>query len=134
MLVGAFGDFAFRSAAADARVTDSGGACTFNALSSTRASRLVTHTTIEGAPVVEFLGLDAETIRLTGQLCAEVSGDVDAVIDRLRALQDGVPRMLTRGSRVYGQYVVRSLTVSEDAWSGDSLAVATYQMDLIRTR
>lgn len=130
MQIGAFGDFVFWSA--DGASAD--GACTFNALSNSRASRLATHATIEGLPVVEFLGLDAETIKLTGQLCAEISGNIDRIIDKLRALQDGKARMLTRGSRVYGKFLVRSIMVSEDVWAGDTLAVASYQMDLIGTR
>lgn len=125
MTVGAFGDFVFA-------VTE--GAATPNALSRARQSRLVTHATIAGAPVVEFLGLDAEVVRLSGVLSAEVCGDVDAVLDGLRALQDGKPHPLTRGSRYFGEFVVRSVTYSEDAWAGSELAVATWSVELVSTR
>lgn len=125
MAIGAFGDFVFAA-------TD--GAATPNALSRARQSRLVTHATVAGAPVVEFLGLDAETVRLSGVLSAEVCGDVDAVLDSLRALQDGKPHPLTRGSRYFGEFVVRSVTYSEDAWAGSELAVASWQIELVSTR
>ena len=124
---GAFGDFVF---AAHAR----GGAVNFSSLSRNRNARMVTHATISGAPVVEVLGIDAETIRLTGTLAADVTGDVDAALDSLRALQDGKPRPLTRGSRYYGLFVVRNFTYSEDRWSGSELAVATWSMELVSTR
>lgn len=126
-VVGAFGDFVFS-------VHDRGGSTTFNALSCTRNSRLVTHTTVEGLPVVEFLGLDAETVKLSGVLSSEISGNVDVALDDLRALQDGIARPLTRGPRYYGLFYVRSFTFSEDRWAGGSLAVATWTMDLIATR
>ena len=124
---GAFGDFVFSA-------HDRGGAVNFNSLNRSRNARMVTHATISGAPVVEVLGIDAETIRITGTLAADVSGDVDAALDSLRALQDGKPRPLTRGSRYYGLFVVRGFTYSEDRWSGSELAVATWSMDLVSTR
>lgn len=127
MGIGAFGDFVFAS-------HDQGGAVTFNALSRTRQTRMVTHATIDGAPIVEVTGIDAETIRLTGVLTAEVTGDVDAALDRLRDLQDGKPHPLTRGTRYYGQFVVRSFQYSEDMWSGSMLSVASWSMELISTR
>lgn len=125
--LGSFGDFVFAA-------HERGGAVNFDALSRTRNSRLVTHATVEGAPIVEFLGVDAETIRLSGVISSEITGDVDAAIDSLRALQDGKPKPLTRGSRYYGLYFVRSFVYSEDAWSGSELAVASWTMELISTR
>ena len=127
MQVGSFGDFVFAS-------HGEGGAATFNALSRTRQSRMVTHATIEDAPIVEFFGIDAETVRLSGVLAADIVGDVDAVLDSLLALQDGKPRVLTRGTRVYGSFIVRSISYSEDAWTGAELAVVSWQMELISTR
>lgn len=127
MVVGSFGDFAFS-------VHERGGAVTFNSLQFSRASRLATHSTIEGLPVVEFLGLDAESVKISGVLSAEISGDLDDIIIRLKELQDGEPRVLTRGDRVYGQFVVKSLSFSEDSWRGSSLASITYTLDLIATR
>ena len=124
---GAFGDFVFAA-------HDRGGAVNFNSLNRNRNTRMVTHATISGAPVVEVLGIDAETIRLTGTLAADVTGDVDAALDSLRALQDGKPRPLTRGSRYYGLFIVRNFTYSEDRWSGSELAVATWSMELVSTR
>jgi len=124
---GAFGDFVFAE-------HDRGGAVNFNSLNRNRNTRMVTHATISGAPVVEVLGIDAETIRLTGTLAADVTGDVDAALDSLRALQDGKPRPLTRGSRYYGLFIVRNFTYSEDRWSGSELAVATWSMELVSTR
>ncbi len=127
MAVGAFGDFVFAA-------HDRGGAVNFDALTRNRTARLVTHATIEGAPIVEMLGLDSEVVQLSGVLSAEMTGDVDAALDSLRALQDGRPHPLTRGSRYYGQFVVRSFRYSEDAWSGSELAVASWSMELVSTR
>lgn len=127
MEIGSFGEFVFSS-------HERGGACTFNALSASRQSRLVSHTTIEGLPVVEFLGLDSESVRLSGVLHAEVSGDLDETILQLKELQDGKPRVLTRGERVYGQFLVKSFQYSEDGWRGDTLAVASYTLELVSVR
>lgn len=127
MALGAFGEFVFAA-------HDRGGAVNFDALSRTRNARMVTHATVEGAPVVEVLGLDAETVHMTGTLTREITGDVDEALDQLRALQDGKPRALTRGTRYYGQFVVRSFQYSEDAWAGSELAVASWQMELVSTR
>lgn len=123
----AFGDFVFA-------MHERGDAVNFNALSRSRNTRMSTHATISGVPIVEAIGLDAETVRLSGVLASGVTGDVDAALDRLRALQDGKPHPLTRGSRYYGLFVVRSFTYSEDQWSGDALAVATWTLELIATR
>lgn len=127
MEIGSFGDFTFS-------MHERGGACNFDALQVSRASRLVTHTTVEGLPVAEFLGLDAETVHISGKLHAQISGDLDDLLLQLRELQDGRPRVLTRGSRVYGQFVVRSLSYSEDEWAGSELATCTYTLDLVSTR
>lgn len=127
MEIGSFGDFTFST-------HERGGACNFNALQASQASRLVTHTTIDGLPVVEFLGLDAESVKLTGVLHRGISGDLDAIVLKLKALQDGTPRVLTRGTRVYGPYLVKSIVISEDEWQGSELAVVSYSLDLISTR
>ena len=127
MEIGSFGEFTFAA-------HERGGACNFDALQVSRASRVVTHTTIEGLPIVEFLGLDAETVRLSGNLRREISGDLDDILLQLKDLQDGQPRVLTRGSRVYGQFVVRSLSYSEDSWTGSELAACSYTLELVATR
>lgn len=127
MEIGSFGEFTFAS-------HERGGACNFNSLNVSRSSRMVTHATIEGLPVVEFLGLDAESIKISGTLLREISGDLDDIIMQLKALQDGQPRVLTRGTRVYGKFVVKSLSYSEDEWQGSELAAASYSLDLIATR
>lgn len=125
--IGSFGDYVFA-------VHERGGAVTFNSVNRGRNARLVTHATIDGAPIVEFLGLDAETVQLSGKIVADITGDVDAALDELRALQDGQPRPLTRGSRYYGLFVVRSFTYSEDEWAGAELVSATWRMELVSTR
>lgn len=127
MEIGSFGEFTFAA-------HERGGACNFDALRVSRASRVVTHTTIEGLPIVEFLGLDAETVSLSGNLRREFSGDLDDILLQLKGLQDGQPRVLTRGSRVYGQYVVRSLSFAEDSWTGSELSACSYTLELVATR
>lgn len=127
MEIGSFGEFTFAA-------HERGGACNFSALQVSRASRLVTHATVEGLPVVEFLGLDAKTIKISGTLHREISGDIDDIILTLEGLQDGNPRVLTRGSRVFGQFVVKSFTYSEDEWQGSEVASASYSLDLVATR
>lgn len=127
MEIGSFGEFTFAA-------HERGGACNFDALSVSRNSRLVTHTTIEGLPIVEFLGLDSESVKLSGKLHSEISGDLDDILIQLRELQDGKPRVLTRGSRVYGQFIVRSLSYSEDSWTGSEVSSVSYSLDLVSTR
>ena len=127
MEIGSFGEFTFAA-------HERGGACNFDALRVSRVSRMVTHATIEGLPIVEFLGLDAEAVQLSGTLRREISGDLDDILLQLKGLQDGQARVLTRGSRVYGQFVVRSFSYSEDAWTGSELAACTYTLDLVATR
>lgn len=123
MIVGSFGEFVFQS-----------GGVTFDTHNQARNARLASHATIEGAPVVEFLGLDSSVVTLTGTLTSQFNGDLDEVVRSLYALQDGKPRALTRGRRCYGLFLVQNLTISEDAWTGDELASATWSMQLISCR
>lgn len=130
MAVGAFGEFVFS-------VSDKDGAqcVTFDALTQATSSRLATHATVEGLPVVEFLGVDADRITLSGRLNEQMCADVDDKILELRGLQDGTPRPLTRGSRVFGMYLVAAVDVTEERWRGDGiLTQATYRLQLIATR
>lgn len=129
-LVGALGDFLFCISS-----DDNAKSITFDALTQTTASRILTHTTVEGLPVVEFAGVDADRVALTGKLNERICPDLDEKILELRALQDGRPRALTRGSRVFGVYLVESVDVTEERWSGNGILVAaSYRLNLIATR
>lgn len=129
-LVGALGDFLFYISS-----DDNARSITFDALTQTTASRILTHTTVEGLPVVEFAGVDADRVALTGKLNERICPDLDEKILELRALQDGRPRALTRGSRVFGVYLVESVDVTEERWSGNGILVAaSYRLNLIATR
>ncbi len=127
MVVGSLGEFIFRS-------DESGSAVTFSTIRVTRASKVVSHSTIEGDPVVDYAGNDSDKITLTGVLDASFNADLDAAINSLRALQDGVPRAFTRGTHCYGTFIVQSFDYSEDAWCGAALQRATWTMLLISTR
>lgn len=122
MAIGSFGDFVF------------GVDVFFNSLDEQRQSRIFSHATVEGLPVVEFAGVDSDRITLSGVLTGETAGDLDDIIIQLRELQDGVARPLTRGSRCYGSFIVESLNINESHWAGDVLAAATWQMSLISQR
>lgn len=129
-LVGSLGDFLFYVSS-----DDNAKSITFDALTQTTASRILTHTTIDGLPVVEFAGVDADRVSLSGKLNAQICPDVDEKILELRALQDGRPRALTRGSRVFGVYLVESVDVTEERWAGNGvLTAASYKLTLIATR
>lgn len=128
--VGSLGDFVF------AVSSDPGAASvTFDSLTQTTASRLLTHTTIDGLPIVEFAGMDADRVSLSGRLSEQICKDLDEKILEIRAMQDGTPRALTRGSRVFGMYLIESVDVTEERWAGDGVLVeASYKINLIATR
>lgn len=129
-LIGSLGDFLFYVSS-----DDNAKSITFDALTQTTSSRIFTHTTIAGLPVVEFAGVDADRVSLSGKLNAQICPEVDEKILELRALQDGRPRALTRGSRVFGVYLVESVDVTEERWAGNGvLTAASYKLNLIATR
>lgn len=136
MVVGSYGDFVFGVYGADTVPLDGEQGVTFNSLTQATQSRLLTHTTVEGLPVVEFAGLDADRVTLTGTLNEQVCGDVDDRILWLRAMQrQNRPRALTRGSRVFGMYLIENLSITEERWAADGVLVAaTYSLNLIATR
>lgn len=129
MVLGSLGEFVFS-------VVEGGQSMTFNALTQSTQSRLMTHVTLEQLPVVEFAGVDADRVTLTGVLNERTCADIDDKILELRSMQaDNVPRVLTRGSRVFGQYLIESLSVTEEAWTPSGVLLhATYSMSLIATR
>lgn len=136
MVVGSYGDFVFGVYGSDTVPLDGEQGVTFNSLTQATQSRLLTHTTVEGLPVVEFAGLDADRVTLTGTLNEQVCGDVDDRILWLRAMQrQNRPRALTRGSRVFGMYLIENLSITEERWAADGVLVAaTYSLNLIATR
>lgn len=128
MVVGSFGEFIFSA-------DESGTAVTFSTIRESRASRLASHATIEGGePVVDSAGVDSSRLVITGVLDASFNSDLDAALNSLRALQDGVARAFTRGTHCFGMFIVRSLEISEDAYCGAILQHATWTMTLISTR
>ena len=129
MVVGSLGEFVFEC-------VDGGQSVTFNSLTQATSARTAVHTTVEQLPVVEFLGLDADRVTLTGVLDASTCADIDDKILEIRGLlADNVPRVLTRGARVFGQYIIESFSVTEEAWAGNGvLQRATYNLQLISTR
>lgn len=135
MIVGSYGDFVFGVYSADAVPSGEQGV-TFNSLTQATQSRLLTHTTVEGLPIVEFAGVDADRVTLTGTLNEQTCGDVDEKILQLRALQaQNQPRALTRGSRVFGMFLIENLSVTEERWAANGeLTAASYSLQLISTR
>lgn len=128
-VVGSFGELVFEC-------VNGGQSMTFNSLTQSTRARISTHSTVEQLPVVEFAGVDADRVTLTGVLDASVCADVDDRILELRGmLTDNVPRVLTRGARVFGQYLIESLSITEESWAGNGvLQRASYSMALIATR
>lgn len=129
MVIGSFGEFVFEC-------VEGGQSMTFNALTQSTQARTAIHATVEQLPVVEFLGLDADRVTLTGVLNAATCADIDDKILELRGLlADNTPRALTRGARVFGMYLIESLSITEEAWAGNGvLQHASYTMNLIATR
>lgn len=128
-VVGSLGEYVFTSG-----ITEAG--TTFNALNVSRASRLASHSTVAGLPVVEVLGVDSMRVTLSGVISAQFTRDADEAVARLMSLQDGKARALTRGLHCFGLFVVSALKFSEDAWSGQTPTPASisWTMDLIQTR
>lgn len=124
MVIGSLGDYVFEAEKGK----------TFNSLRFSRNSRLSSHATMEGRPLVESLGVDSAQIALSGVFSREFTGDLDDAMIELMSLQDGEARALTRGSRCYGMFVVQSIQFSEDAWNGDVLQTVTWTMQLVETR
>lgn len=127
--VGSFGDLIF--GAPDSRL----GIIPFETFSYNRASRLFSHSTIEGLPRVECAGVESARVTLTGRLTKELYDNLEDVISKLQYLQDGEAHALVRGTRCYGEYVVESLSLSEDAWFGNGeLAAISWTLNLIQQR
>lgn len=136
MIVGSYGAFVFGVHGAEVSQSDNSRGVTFNSLTQATQSRLFTHTTVEGLPVVEFAGVDADRVTLTGSLNEHTCSDVDSCILSLRNLQStNKPRALTRGERVFGMYLIENLSITEERWAADGVLVAaTYSLNLIATR
>lgn len=127
MIVGSFGEFVFKAA-------EESGAVTMQTIDFSRSERLQSHATVQGLPVVDFLGVDSSDVTLQGVIHSEFSGALDDCMNSLLALQDGKPRALTRGTYCYGIFHIKSLTFNVSAWCGTEPAALSWKMQLVSTR
>ena len=82
----------------------------FNDFSISRKARYVAHERINSKPLLQFMGLDADTISFNMQLVQGLTGDVS---DDLKSLQDmfkkGEANPLFLGSKKLGSFVIESM-------------------------
>lgn len=127
MIVATFGDFHFENGEKD-------GAVTIQTLTFSRASRLQSHATVEGEPVVDFLGTESPTLTIKGILHSAFCGDVNRRMNDLLALQKGKPRAFVQGAHSYGLFVVRDITFDVATWTGNAPAAISWTMNLVGAR
>ena len=83
----------------------------FNDFSISRKARYVAHERINNKPLLQFMGLDADSISFNMQLVQGLTGDVS---DDLKTLQDmfkkGEANPLFLGSKKLGSFVIESIS------------------------
>lgn len=83
----------------------------FNDFQITRKARYVAHERINSKPLLQFMGLDADSISFNMQLVQGLTGDVS---DDLKKLQDmfkkGEVNPLFLGSKKLGSFVIESIS------------------------
>ena len=83
----------------------------FNDFSISRKARYAAHERINNKPLLQFMGLDADSISFNIQLVQGLTGDVN---DDLKKLQDmfkkGEANPLFLGSKKLGSFVIESIS------------------------
>ena len=83
----------------------------FNDFSISRKARYAAHERINNKPLLQFMGLDADSISFNMQLVQGLTGDVS---DDLKSLQDmfkkGEANPLFLGSKKLGSFVIESIS------------------------
>ena len=102
-MIASFGKIAFKVTEKEIKI--------FNDFTISRKARYVAHERINNKPLLQFMGLDADSISFNMQLVQGLTGDVS---DDLKSLQDmfkkGEANPLFLGSKKLGSFVIESIS------------------------
>ena len=102
-MIGSYGKITFKVTEKEIKI--------FNDFSISRKARYVAHERINNKPLLQFMGLDADSISFNMQLVQGLTGDVS---DDLKTLQDmfkkGEANPLFLGSKKLGSFVIESIS------------------------
>ena len=101
-MLGSYGKITFKETEKEIKI--------FNDFSISRKARYVAHERINSKPLLQFMGLDADTISFNMQLVQGLTGDVS---DDLKSLQDMFKKAevhpLFLGQKKLGSFVIESM-------------------------
>ena len=101
-MLGSYGKITFKVTEKEIKI--------FNDFSISRKARYVAHERINSKPLLQFMGLDADTISFNMQLVQGLTGDVS---DDLKSLQDMFKKAevhpLFLGQKKLGSFVIESM-------------------------
>lgn len=101
-MLGSYGKITFKVTEKEIKI--------FNDFSISRKARYVAHERINNKPLLQFMGLDADTISFNMQLVQGLTGDVS---DDLKSLQDMFKKAevhpLFLGQKKLGSFVIESM-------------------------
>ena len=102
-MLGSYGKITFKVTEKEIKI--------FNDFSISRKARYAAHERINNKPLLQFMGLDADSISFNIQLVQGLTGDVN---DDLKKLQDmfkkGEANPLFLGSKKLGSFVIESIS------------------------
>lgn len=102
-MLGSYGKITFKVTEKEIKI--------FNDFSISRKARYVAHERINSKPLLQFMGLDADTISFNMQLVQGLTGDVS---DDLKSLQDMFKKAevhpLFLGQKKLGSFVIESMS------------------------
>lgn len=102
-MIGSYGKITFKVTEKEIKI--------FNDFSISRKARYVAHERINNKPLLQFMGLDADTISFNMQLVQGLTGDVS---DDLKSLQDMFKKAevhpLFLGQKKLGSFVMESIS------------------------
>ena len=102
-MIGSYGKITFKVTEKEIKI--------FNDFSISRKARYVAHERINNKPLLQFMGLDADTISFNMQLVQGLTGDVS---DDLKSLQDMFKKAevhpLFLGQKKLGSFVIESMS------------------------
>lgn len=83
----------------------------FNDLSISKSARFATHERVNNKPLLQFMGLNAESITFTMQLIENVTGSISKDLKELnKMLSSGTPYAFFLGTKKIGNFVLESLS------------------------
>lgn len=83
----------------------------FNDLSISKSARFATHERVNNKPLLQFMGLNAESITFTMQLIENVTGSILKDLKELnKMLSSGIPYAFFLGTKKKGNFVLESIS------------------------